>query len=80
MFVRIAPAQDMGSIDYYQHYPGFHENPASWPDARILRREGNAKTVVVVPVLRVVPVPVRRADVPRFVVPGTAAQDERPAP
>jgi len=30
-----------------------------------LRREGNAKTVVVVPVLRDVPDPVRRADDPR---------------
>ena len=30
VFVRITPAQDRGSIDYYQHYPGFRETPASW--------------------------------------------------
>ena len=40
-----------------------------------LRREGNAKTDVEVPELRVDPVPVRRADDPRDVEPGTAAQD-----
>lgn len=38
-------------------------------------RAGNAETVVVVPVPGGVPVAVRRAQVPRFVVPGTAPQN-----
>ena len=47
-------------------------------------RLGETKTNVVVPVVRVVPVAVRRTGVPRFVVPGTAADHTlaafRPAP
>ena len=42
--------------------------------ARAPKRTGNTEPVVVVAVSGVVPVAVGRADVPRVVVPGTAAQ------
>ena len=43
--------------------------------ARAAERAGNTEPVVVVPVSSRVPVAVRGAEVPRFVVPGTAAQN-----
>lgn len=44
-------------------------------------RTGQAKTDVVVPIVRIVPVPIRRAAVPRVVVPGATPQQLwEPAP
>jgi hypothetical protein len=61
-----------------------------WTDRLRARPEGRAgglgetKAKIVVPVIGVIPVAVRRANVPRFVVPGTAPDytlaPSRPAP
>ena len=80
IFVRIAPAQEADSIDDILHYPGFLKTPASWHAAIVLGGKTNTKPVVVVPVVRIVPVPVRRAGVLGIIVPATAAQHVRPAP
>jgi len=80
IFVRIAPAQDADSIDDILHYPSFLKTPASWHAAIVLGGNSNPKTVVVVPVVRIVPVPVRRAGVLGIIVPATATQHVRPAP
>ena len=80
IFVRISPAQDADSIDDILHYPSFLKTPASWHAAIVLGGKTNAKPVVVVPVVRIVPVPVRRAGVLGIIVPATATQHVRPAP
>ncbi len=54
--------------------PGYAEADIRLPRSDTWERTGNTKTDVVVGFIGGVPVAVGRANVPRFVVPGAAAQ------
>ena len=69
-----------GLIDYHLHYPYLLEDMESWLCITVFCRKRQTEPVVVVPFRRLVPVPVRRLQVPRIVVPTTAAKHLAPIP